>query len=130
MTAHRDFAATVTDLFEQALRGPVLCKRMFGGYGFYHDECFFAVMIAGTLYLKVNDATRPAFEAEALPAWVYTREGKPVTMGFYGVPEAAFDDPEEMRPWARLALQAANRVKPPSVRKPRVTGQSSVVRKP
>lgn len=130
MTAHRDFANTVTDLFEQALRGPVQCKRLFGGYGFYHDQRFFAVMIAGVLYLKVNDATRPVFEADALPAWVYPREGKPVTMGFHGVPEAAFDDPEVMRPWARLALLAANPAKRPSVRKPRATGKSSVVRQP
>lgn len=115
MTAHADFAATVTDLFAQALRGPVQCKRMFGGYGYYHDQRFFAVMVAGTLYLKVNDATRPQFEAEALPAWVYLREGKPVTMGFHGVPESVFDDPEDMRPWARLAVQAA------TVRKPRGT---------
>ncbi len=119
MRAHSDFAATVTDLFEQALRGPVQCKRMFGGYGFYHDQRFFAVMVAGTVYLKVNDETRPVFEAEGLPAWVYLREGRPVTMGFHGIPESAFDDPEDMRPWARLALRAANLVKPPAVRKPR-----------
>lgn len=115
MSAHADFAATVTDLFTQALCGPVHCKRMFGGYGFYHDQRFFAVMVAGTLYLKVNDQTRPAFVAAGLPPWVYLREGRPVTMGFHGVPESALDDPEEMRPWARLALQAASVTSRPAV---------------
>lgn len=123
MTAHADFAATVSDIFAQALRGPVQCRRMFGGYGFYHDQRFFAVMVAGTVYLKVNDDTRPAFVAEGLPAWVYLREGKPVTMGFHGVPESALDDPEDMRPWALLALRAASVVRPRAVavRRPRRT---------
>ncbi|MEL0028852.1 MAG: TfoX/Sxy family protein [Perlucidibaca sp.] len=113
MSVHAGFAATLTDLFAQALRGPVRCKRMFGGFGFYHDDRFFAVMVDGTPYLKVDAGTRPAFEAAGLPAWVYLREGRPVTMGFHGLPEAALDDPEEMRPWVLLALQAARRTTSP-----------------
>lgn len=115
MSAHADFAATVTDLLQQALHGPVQCRRMFGGYGFYHDQRFFAVMIGGVFHLKTSDVTRAAFEAAGQQAWVYHREGKPVTMGFHTVPEAALDEPEELRVWARLALQAAN---PPRVSKP------------
>ena len=123
MSVHAGFAATLTDLFAQALRGPVRCKRMFGGFGFYHDDRFFAVMVDGTPYLKVDAGTRPAFEAAGLPAWVYLREGKPVTMGFHGVPESALDDPEDMRPWALLALRAASVVRPRAVavRRPRRT---------
>ena len=45
--------------------GAVRAKRMFGGYGLYCDELFFALLAADRLYLKVDASTRPAFEQAA-----------------------------------------------------------------
>lgn len=105
--AHDDLAATLADLLHQALHLPVRAKRMFGGHGFYADDLFIAVLIDGMFHLKTTADTRAAFEGQGLLPWVYHREGKPVTMGFHPVPESALEDPEMLRPWARLALQAA-----------------------
>lgn len=107
MPARDDFADALTDLLSRALLGPVRAKRMFGGHGFYFDELFIAVLVQGVFYLKTSAETRAAFEAEGLQPWVYLREGKPVSMGFHPVPEAALDEAEALRPWARLAVQAA-----------------------
>lgn len=108
MVAHDDFADTLCDLLSRALVGPVRMRRMFGGHGFYAHDLFIAVLVDGTFYLKTSPATRAVFEAEGLQPWVYHREGRPVTMGFHPVPDAALDEADELRPWARLALQAAS----------------------
>lgn len=116
MTCHDDLAATLVDLLHQALHLPVRARRMFGGHGFYADDLFIAVLVDGMFHLKTSADTRAVFEAQGLPPWVYHREGKPVTMGFHPVPEAALEEAEALRPWARLALQAAL-----SARQPRTT---------
>lgn len=107
MPVRDDFADTLTDLLTRALLGPVRAKRMFGGHGFYFDDLFIAVLVQGVFYLKTSAETRASFEAEGLQPWIYLREGKPVSMGFHPVPEAALDEAEALRPWARLAVQAA-----------------------
>lgn len=107
MPAHDDFADTLIDLLSRALLGPVRAQRMFGGHGFYFGDLFIAVLVQGVFYLKTSADTRAAFEAEGLQPWVYLREGRPVSMGFHPVPEAALDEAEALRPWARLAVQAA-----------------------
>lgn len=39
------------------------CKAMFGGYGLYLQKIFFAIIYDSRLFMKVNDATRGAFDA-------------------------------------------------------------------
>ena len=43
--------------------GAVRSRRMFGGFGIYVDELFIAIIAFDRLFLKVNDETRPRFEA-------------------------------------------------------------------
>lgn len=105
------FAAHALDLF--APLGPgVTARRMFGGLGFYAAGRFFAVgdQDEGRIFLKVDDLTRPAFEAAGGQPFTYTVPGQAVmTMAYLTPPDAALEDPEEMLPWARLALEAAGR---------------------
>src|SRR4051812_28302033 len=42
--------------------GTVTAKPMFGGVGLYCQGLFFGLIDDDTLYLKVDDATRPEFE--------------------------------------------------------------------
>ena len=105
------FAAHALDLF--ALLGPgVVSRRMFGGLGFYARGLFFAVgdQDEGRLFLKVDDLTRPTFEAAGGRPFTYTVPGQAtMTMAYLTPPDGALEDPEEMLPWARLALEAAGR---------------------
>jgi DNA transformation protein and related proteins len=43
--------------------GRVVGRAMFGGVGLYHDGIFFGLIADDTVYLKVDDASRPRFEA-------------------------------------------------------------------
>jgi DNA transformation protein and related proteins len=86
----------------------VRARAMFGGVGIYAGDVFFALIADDTLYLKVDDSTRPDFEERGMsPFRPYGEEGE--TMGYYELPGDALEDPEALRPWAEKAIAAARR---------------------
>ncbi len=87
--------------------GPVCARRMFGGWGFYIDGLFAALMADDRLYLKANAQTRPQFVAAGSQPFVYDGHGKPLQMDYYTPPDEAMESPALMRPWALLAVHAA-----------------------
>ena len=89
--------------------GRIALRSMFGGHGVYCDGLFFAIVIDGRLYLKVDDETRPRFKAAGSAPFVYEGRSAPVEMSYWHAPESAMDSAEDMRPWAHLAIAAALR---------------------
>ncbi len=90
--------------------GDLRVKRMFGGFGFYLNELFFAIADDGRFYLKVDEQTRARFEDRGLEQFHYTTAGgQRQTMGYYEAPEEALDSSLRMKPWVSLAMQAAQR---------------------
>jgi DNA transformation protein len=124
MPASDEYADYLRDLLRPL--GVIRLRRMFGGYGIYADELFFAVVIDGQLYFKVDAVTRPQFEAASLEEWVYEKEGKPVHMNYFRPPEEIFDEEEALRDWGRLALAAALRARKPARK---AAGPQAVVEK-
>jgi len=92
--------------------GAARARRMFGGHGLYLEGLMVGLVAAEQLYLKTDATTRPRFEAAGGRPFVY-RRGRDAagvaTLGYWTPPEEALDSPEAMRPWARLALEAAPR---------------------
>jgi DNA transformation protein len=102
--------ADIEDMFEGL--GPVSIRRMFGGKGIYHQGLIVAIDLRDELMLKADEVSAPEFEAAGARRWFYEgKNGKPVLMPYWSVPEAAFDDPDEMRRWVGLAFEAALRAK-------------------
>jgi DNA transformation protein len=101
--------------------GGVAVRNMFGGQGISHQGLNIAIVIEGALCLKADEETTPMFEGEGMTAWKYQRkDGKPIDMGYWTVPERLFDDPDEFGGWAQSAFEAALRAdakKPASKRK-------------
>ena len=93
------------ELLESA--GVVRSRRMFGGWGFYVDGLFVALLAGDKLYLKVNEQTRPQFEAAAGQPFVYEAKQQQLRLQYYTPPADAMDSGALMRPWVLLALQAA-----------------------
>ena len=100
--------------------GKITMRSMFGGHGVYCDGVFFAIVIDGRLYLKVDDATRAKFKAAGCAPFVYQGKGTPIEMSYWSAPEQAMDSAEDMRPWARLAIAAALRKPVAKKRLPRL----------
>ena len=87
--------------------GEVTIRRMFGGKGVYHQGLIIAVEFDGEILLKSDAVSAPVFEAAGARRWAYrARTGKSVGMPYWSIPDDAFDDPEIMADWVRLAYEA------------------------
>jgi DNA transformation protein len=92
--------------------GAIDAKRFFGGIGIRQEAVLFAMIMDETLYFRVDAESRPRYEAAGCQAFTYdTKTGSRAIEGFYTAPEDLFDEPSEMRDWARGAVAAALRVK-------------------
>jgi DNA transformation protein len=101
--------------------GRTSSKRMFSGHALYIDGLCMALIIRDTLYLKVDDTSRPLAERAGCKPFTYeTRKGERAALGYYTAPEESMESPAEMLPWARRALAAAvaARAKAPAKKKP------------
>lgn len=108
MAASADFIEFLKDQLSGL--GNVTSRRMFSGAGIYCDGVIFALLLRDTLYFKVDDGNRAAYEAEGLRPFSYEASGRMVEVGAYWrIPERLLDDPEEMVEWARAALAAGQR---------------------
>ncbi len=89
--------------------GPVTIRNMFGGAGIYADGVMFAILVDDVLYLKADDTTQRAFEAEGMAPFTYAPRGKPpVAMSYWEVPPRLLEEPDELVSWAREAQRIAH----------------------
>jgi DNA transformation protein len=84
---------------------PVTGKSMFGGVGLYADGLFFAFIAEDRLYFKVDDTTRTDFERLGMEA--FRPFGEDSAMGYYEVPADVVEDPVQLAPWMRQAINVA-----------------------
>ncbi len=85
-------------------------RGMFGGLGIYARDLFFALLADDTLYLKVDEITRPDFVARGLEPFRPYGEGGEV-MQYYEVPADVLEDVEALRSWVEAAMAVARRAK-------------------
>jgi DNA transformation protein len=87
--------------------GELSTRRMMGGLCLYHEGTIVAIVHGdGSIWLKGAGDFIAELEAEGCTRWTYTREGgKPTSMPYWTLPDAALDDPEMACDWARRALR-------------------------
>ncbi len=106
MAVSAKFRAYVTDVLSEF--GEVTIKPMFGGAGVYYRAQMFALIADERLFLKANDALRPAFEAEGSEPFTFkNKNGEIMAMSYLEVPSRLFDDTDELAQWARRSYEAA-----------------------
>ena len=88
---------------------PVTFRAMFGGHGVYRDGVILAIVADGAPYLKVDDASRPAFEAAGCAPFMHEARGRRIPMSYWSVPAEAMDSPQDFLPWAKRGWEAALR---------------------
>ena len=106
-----------SDSFAEFLReqlsplGHLTLRRMFGKTGVFCDGVMLGMVSDNTLYFRVDEDNRAAFEeAKAFPPLNYRKKGDTIDLSFWRAPERLFDEPDELVAWARAALAAARRV--------------------
>src|SRR5258707_9881537 len=109
MAASASFADFLREQF--APLGSIKLRRMFGKTGVFCDGLMLGMVRDDTLYFRVDDHNRAAFEeAATFPPLNYAKKGGSIDLFFWRAPERLFDEPEELVTWARAALAAARRV--------------------
>ena len=91
-------AEALRELFEPF--GPVSVRRMFGGAGVYADGLCFAIELGGEVFVKVDAETEAVFRDVGSSPFVYYAKGKPMTMAYWRLVAAAYDDAEELKRFA------------------------------
>ncbi len=114
---HDGLAAHILDLL--ADWGGVSARRMFSGYGLYRHGAIFGLIIRDTLYLRVDERTRPEFVAAGSRPFSYSRGSSKGTSkqveirSYMECPPDLLEDAEELVRWATAALATARTVKSP-----------------
>ena len=79
-----EFVEHLKEVFR--LFGTVRSRRMFGGYGVYHNDLIIGLVANDILYLKTDDLSAPQFsEAGCLP-FSYTKNGLTMKMSYSSAP--------------------------------------------
>ncbi|HLL00269.1 MAG TPA: TfoX/Sxy family protein [Myxococcaceae bacterium] len=132
MAQQDSFVQYTVELLEPL--GPVQARAMFGGWGLYYGGMMFGLIAEGRLYLKTDEENRPAFEAAGGEPFIYdSGKGKPpVAMSYWTPPTDASDDAHALLPWARRAVEAAQRAqaKKATVKKKPAAKKSSATKRP
>ncbi len=102
-----EFAQHLTDVFR--LFGPISLRRMFSGYGVFHDGIMFGLVSQETLYLKADAENSADFRDQGLGQFEYVRQGKIIGLSYYQAPETVLEDANEAALWARRSFAAALR---------------------
>jgi DNA transformation protein len=87
--------------------GSVTAQRMFGGTGLYQHDVFFALINHDTLYLKVDETTRPDYVSRGMEPFRPYRNKPKTSLSYYQVPADILEDAQSLVMWARLAVSAA-----------------------
>ena len=89
--------------------GLIRTRRMFGGWGIYHDGLMFGLYASGRLYLKTDAHNVAQFEAAGSEPFTYMQQDKPVKLSYWSAPEVVLDERMQAYAWGRTAFEAALR---------------------
>lgn len=101
--------AFVLELFEGV--GALSSRAMMGGMTFYSGGETFAILGSDEqIYIKAKGALAREMEEAGSTIFSMTRkDGSIASMGYWTLPDAALDDPDEACRWAQKALASPDR---------------------
>jgi DNA transformation protein and related proteins len=106
MSASKEFVGHVREMLSSI--GELSDGKFFGGHALKHRGRQFAMIMGNTLYLRVDDATRPEFIAQGSKPFSYPTKARRVEVrSYFAAPEELLESKETLLAWARKAIQAA-----------------------
>jgi DNA transformation protein len=82
--------------------GALRCRAMFGGFGIYRGEVFFAIVFKGRLYLKTDLESRRGYIERGMKPF---RPSAKQSLTSYYVPLGILEDAAQLTDWARTAAR-------------------------
>jgi DNA transformation protein len=90
--------------------GRVALRRMMGGATLYLDGTVFAILVEDELWLKSDSEADSIWDAEGCDRFSVTfKDGTVDTMNYRRAPLDVYDNPDALRSWAALAVEAGLR---------------------
>jgi DNA transformation protein len=113
-------AEGLVDWVAEAMAPAVVTSRaMMGGRTLYADGTVFAIVADDLLWFKADAASDTAWDAAGAPRFTFAMGDKIGSMNYRRAPDDCYDDPDALRRWGALALEAGRRA---PVRKRRTRG--------
>ena len=92
--------------------GIIKIRKMFGGYGIYKDNIFFAMIINDTLYFKADDNNRAMYESLGSKPFSYTgKNDKLIVMNYWQVPGDILENQIQLAQLVEKSITAAQKTK-------------------
>lgn len=82
-------------------------RRMFGSFGLYREETFFAIVHKGRLYFKVDAQTTREYRKRKMKP--FRPNSKQTIKSYYQVPADIIEDADELKVWAGRAIACQQR---------------------
>lgn len=95
--------------------GALEARPMFGGFGLYQEETFFAIIFRSRLYFKTDPTTVDAYRKMGMRP--FRPNAKQTLKTYYEVPVEIIEDRDRLAEWARKAIQSQSGPPAPSRRK-------------
>ncbi len=113
---HNQYIDYVLDLLSPL--GNIKARKMFGGYGIYKDNIFFALIIDNILYFKVGADNQYRYESYGSKPFSYEGKNKKmVTMSYWELPMDILEDNTKLAQWVQQAVEDAIKAKKPTEKK-------------
>lgn len=97
-SSSEDFKETV--VARLAPIGGITSRKMFGGFGIFHDDQMFAIISKEKLFFKVGPSNLPDYKAAG------SSQHRP--MPYYEVPDEVYGRAVSFKHWARKSIEVAH----------------------
>ena len=81
-------------------------RAMFGGWGFYKEGVFFALIADNELYFKVDEDNKKDYEDLGSEPFIYKSKKGLMTMSYWVLPEEIRDDRGKLEEWIGKSVMA------------------------
>ncbi len=99
--------------------GSVTFRKMMGGATLYCDGTVFAIIALDALWFKADKVSDAVWDAQGCERFTFEMKDRVGTMNYRRAPDDVHDDPEALRRWAGLALEAGHRAPAKKAKKPK-----------
>jgi DNA transformation protein len=83
--------------------GGITSRKMFGGFGIFHEGAMFGIISKQRLFFKVDDSNFDAYEKAG------SKQHEP--MPYYAVPATVVSKKPSLQKWARQSIEVAHAAK-------------------
>ena len=97
---NKSYVAYVLDQLH--LVDDIRIRPMFGGFGMYCQQYFFALIWEDSLYIFTSEQSRKKYKKAGMTAFVF-KEGQPEG-NYFAVPDTVLADPEKLATWIKESV--------------------------